>query len=75
MSVNIPETPLIGFVLRMWIRFPAPSASISMTERSSFGSATRIERVRSRPMPAKASVAWEFTFLGKSGHIPRVGPS
>ena len=75
LSVNTPLTPLSGFERSIFIATPLPWAVISITDTGKEGSATSTERVRSKPMPASATVAWEFTLRGNSGHTARVGPS
>ena len=75
LSVKTPLTPFSGFERSIFIATPLPRAVSSITDTSSDGSATSTERVRSKPIPASATVAWEFTLRGNSGQTARVGPS
>jgi hypothetical protein len=46
-----------------------------MIDTSSAGSAISTDRVRSKPMPARATAAWELTLRGNRGQMSRAVPS
>ena len=74
-GVEAPVTPVIPSLRATLRSSPGPWAWISTMASLHSGLTSSSECVRSKPMPAYAMAAWVLTLRGKSGQMPRVGPS